>query len=192
MSQNQPPEEAQSESESAQYNANSTEQDIHNAGWLTLSRDEQILWWGHPSLIPHMPVIFTSILAVIFGIAATFALDFGYTPLLLVPAGIIGAVSDYLRVITTFYVVTDDKVVKKVGVIRRDTLEVRYENIEHCRAMQNIGERLLSYGDIELATAGTGLAEVILDDVREPRRVTNLINQKKDDAYNSLRGPAHN
>ena len=166
----------------------SRNQDIRNAQWLTLSRDEEILWWGHPSLVPHIPVIAASLLAAVVGIASMFMFYdmVGYKGLIFVPLGLVGAAIDYIKIITTFYVVTSDKVVCKKGVIRRDTIEMRYENIEHVNARQTILERIIGFGDIDLATAGTGENEATLDNVRQPRQVTQTINQQKDNAYNQL------
>jgi len=105
----------------------------------------------------------------------------------LVVFGLVLTVFEYMKVISTFYVITDDKIVRKIGIIRRDAIGIRYENIEHSRALQNIAERLVGFGDIEISTAGTSSSEAYLDNIREPRNVAELINQNKDDAFNAMR-----
>lgn len=170
-------------------NPTSSGQDIRNAQWLVLSRDESILWWGQPSYIPHLPFMLVGVLTVVLGpiLMYQFPDMVGNLGLLAIPAGIIVFVVEYLKVITKFYVVTDDKVIRKRGIIRRDTIELRYENVEHVNALQSVFERLLGFGDISLASAGTSYNEVYLDNVREPRTVAQEITQQKDNAYRNLR-----
>ena len=159
-----------------------TLQDIKNAQWLSLSGDEDVVWWGHPSLLPRIPTIVFGVIIAIIGLWATwrFHADLGWAPLVLIPIGAGLSIFEYLKHITTFYVLTSNKLTEKYGIVSRDTIDIRYSNIEHARVSQSIPERLFGYGDIEVATAGTAVSEVTMENVTEPKEVGDLIDTGKD------------
>lgn len=163
-------------------NRNHTTQDIENSQWLTISEDEEVVWWGHPSLIPMAPTMFLGVVVAILGVYATIAYydTLELLPLIAIPVGLGIALFEYLRFISVFYVVTSNKVTRKEGIVRRDTLDVRFTDIEHSRANQSPLERFLGYGDIEVATAGTAISELYLDNVSEPKHVNQLLDTGQD------------
>ena len=58
------------------------------------------------------------------------------------------------------YVLTDRRVVRTSGVLRRITVEARLERVQHVVLYRSLGERLLGLGTIGFATAGTDAIEV--------------------------------
>jgi len=128
------------------------------------------------------PTIVFGVIASIIGVYASWAYydTFDLLPLILIPIGLGVALFEYLKHITTFYVLTTNKLTRKRGIIRRDTIDVRYDNIEHARTMQSISERMFGYGDIEVATAGTSVAELRLNNVTDPKKADEIIDTGKD------------
>lgn len=58
------------------------------------------------------------------------------------------------------YVLTDRRVVRTSGVLRRVTVDARLERVQHVVLYRSLGERLLGLGTIGFATAGTDAVEV--------------------------------
>lgn len=158
-------------------------QDIHNAKWLPLADGESIKYWDNPSIIPHIPTFFTGVIILLIGISAEFLFYeyIGWWGLLLIPLGIVIGLVDYLRIISTFYILTSEKIVYKRGILSRNTLKIRYEDIENVRALQSPIEMVFNFGDIEIATAGTDEAEAYLNNVKHNEKVSNLIEQARSD-----------
>jgi membrane protein YdbS with pleckstrin-like domain len=178
----------QHESTSSHPGGEDPNREVLDKPWMVLAREENILWWGQPSFIPNLPTLLVSTLVVLASIAVPVFVsgEMAVYALVGVPLGLGMGIYQYLTITSRYYVITDDKVVRKFGIIRRETIEVRYENIEYVNAKQNIIERLFSFGDISIASAGTDIAETYLDDVRTPQKVSRLITQQKDNAYNAL------
>jgi uncharacterized membrane protein YdbT with pleckstrin-like domain len=193
-----PPEQTQPSSQSQQSDALTEQyyndikgQDIHNAKWLPLAEGETIAYWGNPSIIPHIPTFLTGVILLIIGVSAEilFYEYIGWWGLTLIPLGITIGILDYVRIISTFYVLTSEKVVYKRGILARNTIKIRYEDIENVRAVQSTIEMIFNYGDIEIATAGTDKAEAYLDNVRHNEEVANIIEQQRS---NYSRGTQNN
>lgn len=54
------------------------------------------------------------------------------------------------------YVVTDERVLKKTGLLRTNTEEYRIDDIQQLTTGQRIVEKLLGVGNIQFKTAATG------------------------------------
>lgn len=171
--------------------ANLTE--IKQAVWFTEIPDETIKWIGHPSIITRIPQFILSVVVICIGaIAPVWTYQFAHgLELALIPLGAGLFIYEYLSIKsitipgTNFqiggrtYVITDQRIIKKTGIISRNTLVLRYANIEHTSKTQSILERIFDFGDVEIATAGTGFTEAYLDDVRDPKRVAELIDNMR-------------
>ncbi len=71
-----------------------------------------------------------------------------------------------IEYITTEFVVTNRKIVAKVGVISRITIEQRLEKIDSVRVIQGIFGRMLNYGTI--IVAGSGISETAVPRIADP------------------------
>lgn len=89
----------------------------------------------------------------LFGLAAAMAL-----------IGIVLAGGRYISLASSEFVVTDRRVVIKVGLLRRRTLEMQLSKVESISVMQDIMGRLLGYGNIVLT--GSGGTHEVFDLVR--------------------------
>lgn len=57
---------------------------------------------------------------------------------------------------TTEVVVTNKRVITKLGLIARDTVEIQLFRVEACQVQQSIMGRILQYGSIVISGAGLG------------------------------------
>lgn len=68
--------------------------------------------------------------------------------------------------ISTELAVTNKRVIAKVGLIRRDTLELQLSKVESYQVDQTILGRILGYGTITIS--GTGSASLLLKNIDDP------------------------
>lgn len=157
---------------------------FERAEWLHLAPDEEVLWAGHPSFVPYLPRYLLGSAFVLGGLLGMAVLDAWNAGLLGVGAVVIGiliaAQSHYGRV-STGYVITTTQVYHKEGLISRDVTQIRYDRIQNTSFSQSITERLLSYGDVVITSAGTGEVEILLRSVPEPARIKRLLTEQLDD-----------
>lgn len=169
--------------------------DPSNKDWLHLSGDEQVVRWEHPSLIPSLPPIIGGILIAFAGLFAFVLMDLGPTmmqraPLILVAVGLLMAGLEYLDRLCTHYVLTDNKVVKKWGIVRMDKDEVNYDDISSMNDNQSIIERVFSFGDIDIMSSGTSGVEMTLENVGSFTEYSRLLTKFADE--NTVRAVMEN
>lgn len=159
---------------------------VEDADWLNLSEREKVRWSGRPSRYTiALAVIGGAILAVL-GIGVTlrflpvaadaFVPDwFGYFPLALTVVGIWIAVRAYLNWVRLLYVITDEEIYVKHGLISRDVTQIRLDRVQNTAYEQSILQRLLSYGDVRVYTAGTNTEDITFANVPQPVAVKRIL-----------------
>ncbi len=85
---------------------------------------------------------------------------------------IILAIIDHYRIL---YIITDKRVIRKVGIIAKYEKSVFYKNVSDLRLHQNIIERILGIGGVEVDTVETGI-EIDIDEVRNPENIYDIVN----------------
>jgi uncharacterized membrane protein YdbT with pleckstrin-like domain len=143
--------------------------------WLHLNDDEEVLWLTHPSIYSQVPGVLLGAGLIIIGGTISLSgvlenvqigpLNGTMAILGLVPLGILSVLPDHLRRTSTYYVVTDRQVVKKIGIVRRDIDPIRLDQIADIEYTQSVWERPLAIGDVQIMTPGTGGADMTLKDV---------------------------
>jgi len=71
-----------------------------------------------------------------------------------------------IRRATSEFVITNKRVIVKVGLIRRKTLEMNLQKIESVNVEQGIMARILGYGTVTIV--GTGGTKESFSDIRKP------------------------
>ena len=128
--------------------------------WLTIEDDEELLWSSRPhrsSLVP----------AFVVGV-----------PLSLVLIGIPIVVGAYLAHRNTHYVVTDQGLYRKTGVLSRDVQKIGFEKVQNTSYSQSAVGSYFGYGDVDVSTAGSGGVEMRFRSVPDPADVQRLINRR--------------
>lgn len=165
-------------------------------GWVTLTEGEEVVWKGPPSLIPYLMQMVVPAASLLAGLVVLVvpvdallpgaALQLPPTLRLaiagfLVLAGVVGLAFELIAWYSHRYLITTDEVYHKYGLISRDVTNLRVDRIETTNFTQSILGRLLSYGTVHIATAGTDAAEIVFPKVNDPadvvERITRLLDQ---------------
>ncbi|MCJ7831986.1 MAG: PH domain-containing protein [Actinobacteria bacterium] len=83
-------------------------------------------------------------------------------------------VRDTVRFLSSYFVVTSDRVIHRQGWIAKQSMEIPLEAINDVRFNQNVFERMINSGDIMISSAsthGTGT----FSDIRNPEEVQKTI-----------------
>ncbi|GAA0451255.1 PH domain-containing protein (plasmid) [Halococcus dombrowskii] len=168
---------------------------MNSPDWLHLTDDEAVLWSGRPSLYTIAPGLLAGFVLAVVGLAftAAFALSVAWlpapltdlpawAPLVLVIGGAFYAGSEYLLLSQTRYVLTTEEVYRKDGLLRQNVSKIRHDRIQNTACDQSLVERLFSFGDITIYTAGTDTMEIRLTDVPQPQTVNGLLTEALDEA----------
>lgn len=167
--------------------------------WVTLSEDEEIIWYGGPSvsrLLQDLTGAFVLTLAglvlVVAAPSSVFGVELADVPFLpraitlvglaILIVGVAIGMLVYLRYSAVGYVVTSEELYVKRGLVSREVTTVRLERIQDTGFTQSTLERVLGYGDVTVSTAGSGGVELRFEDVDDPAEVNNLISRQVDDA----------
>lgn len=127
----------------------------------TLAADETLLATGEISK--------WSLFHIYFAAAA-----FGITVFLLPITGLL-LLYAYLKISSTEMGITSKRVIRKSGVIMRDTAEIRLSKVESVSVRQGFVGRIFGYGDVVIA--GTGGKEAVMKGVAEPLAFRAMVDQ---------------
>lgn len=144
----------------------------------TLASDEKIevvaeLHWF--AYIKAFTIAFVAFVFVIFSLIYDMSiLLFGFITVLL-------ALYYFLLIKTTEMVVTNKRVICKVGIISIKTEELKNKKIEAIEMKQNLFGRIFDYGNI--CFSGTGTSKVKFLYVNKPHQIKNNIDSIVDKSY---------
>jgi len=153
--------------------------------WVTLGEGEEIVWSGSPSLIVIAGSLVGGLLlmtagVVLYGFVLPGDFEFRWVAWLLLPLGMLVAGAAYVRHRSTRYVVTTNEVYRKTGLLSRRVTSLRLDRIQNTSFEQSFLERLLSFGDVHVDTAGTGGTEITFESVANPQEVSGLLTEQLD------------
>lgn len=174
-------------------------ENIGDADWLHLSDNEAVRWSGRPSLHTLVPETVAAIILVIVGIglarrAQPFVAEQGwpefvaYAPLLLAVAGIALIGYSLLHWLRLLYVITDEEIYVKIGLVSRDVKQVPLTRVQNVTYDQSVLERFLSYGTVQVFTAGTNTDDLILESVPDPEEVMKTLSTHVSEMQTGDRG----
>jgi uncharacterized membrane protein YdbT with pleckstrin-like domain len=126
--------------------------------WLSLDQDEEVVWSGQPRMKSIIP-------ALIVGI-----------PMSIVGIGIVIIVAAYLNVKNTDYVVTNEGLYVKKGILSRSVQKIGFDKVQNISFSQGILGTQFGYGNIEISTAGGSGVEMRFRSIQEPKKVQETIN----------------
>lgn len=153
-----------------------------------LLKDEKVQYFSRPhGVVYAMPVflLFLSILALTWGSRLPLV-DlqlfsrhiYQWVSLFLLLLAIITGLAAYVSHISSEFAVTDKRVLMKVGLLRRKTLEIFLAKIEAIDVDQTVPGRLLNYGSVRVL--GTGGTQATFDHVKAPLKFRKTAQQQID------------
>jgi uncharacterized membrane protein YdbT with pleckstrin-like domain len=155
------------------------------ADWVTLTEGEELLWQGHPSLRLITPSVLVGLALALGGLALTFVLTeppVRWLPLLGIPLGLAVVAWAYVSLVSTQYVLTTEEVYRKTGIVNQSVAQIRLDRVQNTTFSQTLTERLLSYGDITIYTAGSDTMDITLANVANPQQVNRRLTTALDAA----------
>lgn len=129
-----------------------------DAEWLSLDDGEEVAWTGEPELASR---------------AGQFATGAIMLPLL--GLGLLILVPTYLQVKNTDYVVTNQSLYRKDGVLSTNITSVELDRIQNTEYSQSFTEKLLGYGTVGISTAGSSGTEMEFEGIGDAEEVRDAI-----------------
>jgi uncharacterized membrane protein YdbT with pleckstrin-like domain len=72
-------------------------------------------------------------------------------------------------------VITSEEICVKHGLVSRDVTQIRIDRVQNTAYSQSVLERLCSFGDVEIYTAGSGTEDLVFRNVSRPERVKSVL-----------------
>lgn len=150
--------------------------------WTTLTDDEEVLWHEHPVLVAMVGVVVGTLVfdVILAGIGAVMFTS--HTLLVLGGATVLSILIvgfRFLDLQQTGYVITNQFVYKKTGILGRDVDRTRFQNVQDVSYDQGIIARSLGYGTVKCETAGSGTdSSITFQFVSSPQKVQDLISDR--------------
>lgn len=127
------------------------------------------------------------VLGIVVGLAVLFALDAPRLLNLFVAVGILGLLGwflgRYLIWTSTRFIVTTDRLIKRSGVFRRQSIEILLERVNTVFFEQRFTQRLLGSGNLVIESAGEQGSQLV-ENIRQPLKVQTEINRQIEDNGN--------
>lgn len=133
---------------------------VEQPEWLSLDDGERIEWAGEPELVSRIGELLLGILLL---------------PLL--GLGLLVLVPTYLSVTHTDYVVTNQSLYKKQGILSTNIASLELDRIQNTEFNQSFTEKLLGYGTVGVSTAGSSGIEMSFDAIGEADEVRELVRE---------------
>lgn len=128
--------------------------------WLSLDDGEEIQWRGSP-----VPVSIVG--TAVWGVLLTVVL-IGFLILLMLPFS-------WISLRNTDYVVTDESLYVKKGVLGTNIESVALDKIQNTEYSQSFWGKQFGFGSIDISTAGSSGAEISFQNVSDARSVRETI-----------------
>jgi uncharacterized membrane protein YdbT with pleckstrin-like domain len=119
---------------------------------------EKLLWYGQMSWRSNWLLIVAFLLTV-------WAYGFGLIFLMI----------GYLRVASTEYFISNERIFVRYGLLNRKTYEIRNEWISSFLVSQGFMGKILNYGRIWISTPGYGTGVTLLNNVHNPSIIKNIL-----------------
>ncbi len=138
--------------------------------------NEELVLNLHPHWWTIVPSIVTLVISVVLGVIA-FSMN-NSALMLLTGVAIIVCLAwfgwRYVQLVTTFFVLTSDRVIYRSGIIAKRGVEIPLDSVNAIHFEQKIWERMLGLGDLKVDSASVaGTSE--FENIRHPDKVQNEI-----------------
>ena len=157
---------------------------------LETTSGEHMIYEGHPSWRSIMSFYLVGLVAAIalgvigFLVDPPIGIAVGIVILLLV------LVVGWIKRVTTVYAISNERLRIKRGIIARNVKEARLGRVQNVNIEQGVMQRMLSIGDVDFDTAGSGDSDFRFDGVSSPSKVVEKVDQAHREAERSLRSGA--
>ena len=95
----------------------------------------------------------------------------------------------FIQWVTSHFVVTNERLIHRQGLIAKNSMEVPLDRINDVRFHQNVFERMIGAGDLVIESAGTRGQEVF-SNVRHPENVQKVVYERSEGYTMKMQGAA--
>jgi uncharacterized membrane protein YdbT with pleckstrin-like domain len=146
-----------------------------------LNPDETVALDLHPHWWYFFEAAAALAVSIIAGVVVRVLLDDGntrkYLSYIVLAAIVLSAIwlfTRYTKWVTTNFVITNDRIIFRQGVIAKSGIEIPLDRVNNVNFNQSIFERMLGAGDLLIESGGED-GQQRFTDVRKPQNVQNLI-----------------
>jgi len=161
-----------------------------------LNADETAALDLHPHWWYFFEAAASLALSIVAGIVIRVLLDegnarkyLGYIALVAIVLSAIWLIIRYLKWVTTNFVITNDRIIFRQGVIAKSGIEIPLDRVNNVNFNQTIFERILGAGDLLIESGGED-GQQRFTDVRKPQNVQNLIQSQVEAKHSERAGYA--
>lgn len=131
-----------------------------------------------PSIVPH---ILGTVPLAVFWVVSFFVDKQVRIAFFLIAA--LWTLYRFVKVVFSVYAVKfimqKNMIIKQVGIISRTTIQARTSDIRNITTVQDMFGRLLGYGDINIYTAATDGAEIVMRGVPDPVEIVAALDARR-------------
>lgn len=164
---------------------------IREAEWISLAEDEEVKIWSHKSIYPYIGGYISGILIILFGFFSPFVFNLSgllvFTPLIAILIGLLIIAVEYIRYVSVFYIFTDNRAIKKYGILTQNVKKVSYNDIEKLDKRFPLIGRILNFGTITLVTATPDEDDLKMKFLPKPSRGADIIGEYESELSKSMR-----
>jgi uncharacterized membrane protein YdbT with pleckstrin-like domain len=95
----------------------------------------------------------------------------------------------FIQWVTSHFVVTNERLIHRQGLIAKNSMEIPLDRINDVRFHQNVFERMIGAGDLVIESAGTRGQEVF-SNVRHPENVQKVVYERSEGYTMKMQGAA--
>lgn len=128
--------------------------------WVSLDSDEKVEWSGKPRIVSIIP-------AIVMGVVL----------LPLAGLGMVVMLASYLQIKNTDFVVTNQGLYRKQGVLSRSVQKIGFDKVQNISFNQGVLGKYFGYGNVAISTAGGSGIEMSFNSIESPKEVQELINR---------------
>jgi uncharacterized membrane protein YdbT with pleckstrin-like domain len=145
---------------------------------MDLHPSEHVLYEGRPSWRSILRFYGAGLLvAAAAGAIAALADTTGLGVAVAIAVAAVTIVAGYVRRLSTSYVVTNERLRIRRGLVSRHTQETRLERIQNVNTDQRLTERLLRIGSVDFDTAGGDDFDFAFAGVAHPDRIAQVVDR---------------
>lgn len=74
---------------------------------------------------------------------------------------------------------TTERCLYRSGILKRNTSEVRHDDVRNIKLNQNFMERILKFGDIAISSSGQDDMEIVIRNIPHPQNIVDIIRRQQ-------------
>lgn len=167
-----------------------TVNNLEEADWLELSKDEHIIDKKNPHIVDFVIPILGGVMLVLmiaFLVLSVSGIPNVFAWMGVFPGGVL-ALFAVLKWKTTIYVITNAKIYKRWGVFSEDKQTVRIDKVQNTSSNLSWFDRVIGFGDIEVFTSGSGGQDMYITNIPDAKAWDKLINKLMDEVGETAEG----